>query len=217
LAGDHLPSERDLMSQYQVGRPAVREAMQALERMGLIAITHGERARIVAPTARTIIDQVAHSARHLLATSATTLEQLKEARVFFEAGIVRVATERAGEGDVARLRARLEEHRAAAGAVSAPTHMDEFLQKDMAFHREIAAITGNAIYVALSQAMFEWLAEFHAGLVRLHGAEGITIEEHEAIFARVAAGDADGAAAAMTRHLTRASSLYRQFENPAAS
>jgi GntR family transcriptional regulator, sialic acid-inducible nan operon repressor len=200
------------MGQYQVGRPAVREAMQALERMGLIAITHGERARIVAPTARTIIDQVAQSARHLLATSATTLEQLKEARVFFEAGMARIAAGRAGEDDVARLRARLEEHRAAADAVSAPAHMDEFLQKDMAFHREIAAIAGNAIYEALSQAMFEWLAEFHASLVRLHGAEGITIAEHEAIFERVAARDAEGAAAAMTRHLTRANSLYRQFE-----
>ncbi|HEX6015627.1 MAG TPA: transcriptional regulator NanR [Geminicoccaceae bacterium] len=214
-AGDHLPSERDLMSLYRVGRPAVREAMQALERMGLIAITHGERARIVAPTARTIIDQVAHAARHLLATSATTLEQLKEARVFFEAGMARIAAERAGEEDVARLSARLEEHRAAAGAVSAPAHMDEFLLKDMAFHREIAAITGNAIYVALSQAMFEWLAEFHASLVRLHGAEALTIEEHEAIFERVAAGDAEGAAAAMTRHLTRANSLYRRFERGA--
>jgi GntR family transcriptional regulator, sialic acid-inducible nan operon repressor len=211
-AGDHLPSERDLMSLYRVGRPAVREAMQALERMGLIAITHGERARIVAPTARNIIDQVAQSARHLLATSATTLEQLKEARVFFEAGVARVAAERAGEEDVARLRACLEEHRAAAGAVSAPAHMDEFLQKDMAFHREIAAITGNAIYAALSQAIFEWLAEFHSGLVRLHGAEGLTIEEHEAIYERVAARDPEGAAAAMIRHLTRANSLYRQFE-----
>jgi len=195
----------------------VREAMQALERMGLIAITHGERARIVAPTARSIIDQVAHAARHLLATSATTLEQLKEARVFFEAGMARIAAERAGEDDVARLRARLEEHRAAAGAVSVPAHMDEFLQKDMAFHREIAAITGNAIYEALSQAMFEWLAEFHASLVRLHGAEGITIAEHEVIFERVAARDAEGAAAAMTRHLTRANSLYRQFEGGSAS
>jgi DNA-binding FadR family transcriptional regulator len=211
-AGDYLPSERDLMSQFQVGRPAIREAMQALERMGFIAITHGERARIVAPTARTIIDQVAHTARHVLATSATSLEQLKEARVFFEAGIVRLATERASEADIARLAARLEEHRAAAGAVSAPSHMDEFLQKDMAFHREIAAITGNAIYAALSQAIFEWLAEFHSGLVRLHGAEGLTIEEHEAIYERVAARDPEGAAAAMTRHLTRANSLYRQFE-----
>jgi DNA-binding FadR family transcriptional regulator len=160
-AGDHLPSERDLMSQYRVGRPAVREAMQALERMGFIAITHGERARIVAPTARTMIDQVAHSAKHLLATSATSLAQLKEARVFFEAGMVRIAAERATAGDVARLHERLEEHKAAAGSVTTAVHLDDFLLKDMAFHREIAAISGNAIYVALSQAIFEWLAEFH--------------------------------------------------------
>ena len=86
-AGDFLPSERDLMGHYGVGRPAVREAMQALERMGFIAISHGERARIIAPTARTMIDQVAHSAKHLLATSAGSLAQLKEARVFFEAGM----------------------------------------------------------------------------------------------------------------------------------
>ena len=215
--GDSLPSERDLMSQYGVGRPAVREAMQALERMGFINITHGERARIVAPTARTIIDQVAHSARHLLATSATTLEQLKDARVFFETGIVRLAAERAREGDLARLRQRLEEHRAAAVAVSETSQIDEFLQKDMAFHRELAAITGNAIYVALSQAMFEWLAEFHSGMVRLHGAESLTIEEHAVIFERVAARDPEGAARAMTEHLTRANSLYRKFERAAGA
>jgi DNA-binding FadR family transcriptional regulator len=214
-AGDHLPSERDLMSQYRVGRPAVREAMQALERMGLIAITHGERARIIAPTARTIIDQVAHAAKHLLATSPTTLEQLKEARLFFETGIVRLATERASDADLARLRQRLEEHREAAGRAAAPGQMDEFLQKDMAFHREIAAITGNAIYAALSQAIFEWLAEFHTGLVRLHGAESLTIQEHTAILERMEAREVEGAVAAMTHHLTRANSLYRQFERGA--
>jgi DNA-binding FadR family transcriptional regulator len=216
-AGDHLPSERDLMTQYGVGRPAVREAMQALERMGFISITHGERARIVAPTARGIIDQVALSARHLLATSATTLEQLKEARVFFETGIVRLAAERAGAAELARLRERLDEHRAAADAVSTISQLDEFLQKDMAFHRELAAISGNAIYVALSQAIFEWLTEFHSGLVRLHGAEGITIEEHTLIYERVAARDAEGAAQAMTTHLTRANSLYRKFEHAAGA
>ena len=215
--GEHLPSERDLMSQYQVGRPAVREAMQALERMGLIAITHGERARIVAPSARTIVDQIGQTARHLLATSPTSLEQLKEARLLFEVGVVRTAAERAVDADIAALRLCLDEHRAAAGVVAAPAHMDEFLQKDMAFHRQIAAMTGNAIYVALSEAMLDWLAEFHTGLVRLHGAEQLTIEEHTAIFARVAARDAAGAAEAMTRHLTRANRLYRQFERSAAS
>jgi DNA-binding FadR family transcriptional regulator len=163
-----------------------------------------------------MIDQVAHSARHLLATSATSLSQLKEARVFFEAGMVRIAAEQAGEGDIARLRERLEEHEAAALSVTSAVHLDDFLNKDMAFHREIAAMTGNAIYVALSQAIFEWLTEFHSGLVRLHGAESLTIAEHSAIFECIAAGDADGAAEAMTAHLTRANELYRQFEREAA-
>ena len=125
---------------------------------------------------------------------------------------MRTAAERAVPADLVDLRRCVDEHRAAAGTVAVPAHMDEFLHKDMAFHRQIAAMTGNAIYVALSQAMFEWLAEFHAGLVRLHGAEQLTIDEHEAIFARIAARDGDGAAEAMTRHLTRANLLYRQFE-----
>ena len=217
-AGDHLPSERDLMSQYGVGRPAVREALQALERMGFLTITHGERARIVAPTARTMIDQVALSAKHLLSTSPTSLEELKEARVFFETGMVRLAAERASEADIARLRRRLAEHEAAAGAGVGPSaRRDDFLQKDMAYHREIAAISGNSIYVALSEAMFEWLAQFHIRLVRLHGAEGLTLQEHAAILERIAARDPAGAAEAMTAHLTRANALYRQFERAAGN
>ena len=41
--GAHLPSERELMEFYGVGRPAVREALQALERSGIVEITHGEQ------------------------------------------------------------------------------------------------------------------------------------------------------------------------------
>ena len=36
--GDEMPSERMLMERFQVGRPAIREAMQALANMGLIEI-----------------------------------------------------------------------------------------------------------------------------------------------------------------------------------
>ena len=101
--------------------------------------------------------------------------------------------------------------------MAATAQLDEFLQKDMAFHREIAAMSGNAIYVALSQAIFEWLAEFHTGLVRLHGAESLTIEEHARSSSAIAARDAEGAAQAMTAHLTRANSLYRKFERAAGA
>ena len=33
--GDEMPSERELMKRFRVGRPAVREALQSLERLGI--------------------------------------------------------------------------------------------------------------------------------------------------------------------------------------
>jgi GntR family transcriptional regulator, sialic acid-inducible nan operon repressor len=45
----------------------------------------------------------------------------------------------------------------------------------MLFHREIAAMTGNAIFPLLSAAMMGWLAEFHTALVRAPGSEALTL------------------------------------------
>jgi DNA-binding FadR family transcriptional regulator len=205
-AGDQLPSERQLMEMFQVGRPAIREAMQTLSHMGLVSITHGERARVTPITAAKVMGQVGESAKHFLANAPENLEHLKEARVFFEVGMVRLATERASDADIARLERRLQEHR------DALTDLSGFLDRDMAFHREIAAISGNPIYAAVAQAMFDWLAVYHVSLLRAVGAEQITIDEHERIFNGIAKRDAEEAAAAMSDHLKRASSLYRQFE-----
>ncbi|MDJ0945344.1 MAG: transcriptional regulator NanR [Kiloniellales bacterium] len=204
--GDQLPSERELMKLFGVGRPAIREALQTLDRMGIITVSHGERARVTAPDAGAVIEQIAATARHMLLTSPQTLDHLKEARLFFEVGMVRIAAVKAEEADLARLRRRLEDHR------QALRDLDRFLEMDKRFHREIAAISGNPIYAAVSQAVFEWLEEFYVELVRLPGAEQITLTEHQAIFDAIAAHDPDAAAEAMTRHLTRANELYRQFE-----
>jgi len=51
------------MAHYKVGRPAIREALQSLERAGIVTITHGERARVAVPTAETLIQQLAGGAR----------------------------------------------------------------------------------------------------------------------------------------------------------
>src|SRR4051812_13598863 len=65
LPGDRLPSERDLMSQFCVGRPAVREALQCLESAGVIEISHGERARVTIPDTRSVLDRVGQTIIHL--------------------------------------------------------------------------------------------------------------------------------------------------------
>jgi len=204
--GDQLPSERELMTTYGVGRPAVREALQALERDGIVSISHGERARVMMPTAGTLIEQVASSARHLLSVEPGTLEHLKDARLFLETGLARRAAANATEENVERLRQRLEAH------VEALERLEEFLPRDMEFHREIAAMTGNPIFPALIEAMFDWLKSFYVDLVRVQGAEQLTIAEHRRIFAAIANRNEDAASEAMHEHIARANELYRRYE-----
>lgn len=203
--GDHLPSERELMESYGVGRPAVREALQELARSGIVEITHGERARVVVPTADLLINRINGGARHMLQSQPGMLEHLKEARVFLEAGLARTAAQRATAQDVERLHLRLAEQRAAM------VDLDRFIVRDMAFHREIAAISGNPIFPAIVEAMFGWAGEYYQSMVRAPGAEELTLAEHLRIIDAIAARDADRAAAAMTDHLLRANELYRQL------
>ncbi len=205
LAGAQLPSERELMDEYGVGRPAVREALQALERSGIVEILHGERARVVVPTAERLVAQIAGGAMHLLRSQPGSLEHLKDARVFLECGTARMAAEKATGEQVARLRLAIAQQRAAMA------DFDEFVERDMAFHREIAGISGNPIFPAVAEALFRWAGEYYQTLVRAPGAEELTLTEHERIVDAIAAHDPDAASEAMHAHLTRANQLYQQL------
>jgi DNA-binding FadR family transcriptional regulator len=206
--GSQLPSERELMEEYGVGRPAVREALQTLERSGIVEIAHGERARVVVPTAERLVAQIAGGAMHLLRTQPDSLEHLKEARVFLETGTARMAAERATEEQVAGLRLAIARQRAAMADV------EQFLERDMAFHREIASISGNPIFPAIVEALFRWASEYYRTLVRAPGAEELTLAEHTRIVDAIAAHDSSAAADAMHAHLTRANKLYRGLMLP---
>ena len=48
-AGDKLPPEPQLMEQYDVGRSSIREAVGALEILGLLSVRPGQGTRIVEP------------------------------------------------------------------------------------------------------------------------------------------------------------------------
>ncbi|MBX3567957.1 MAG: transcriptional regulator NanR [Rhizobiaceae bacterium] len=200
--GDDMPSERELMERFGVGRPAIREAMQALANMGLVAISHGERAKVLQLSARSIFRQVDTAAKIMLASSTDSLEHLKSARIFFERGMVRDAADKATAEDIAGLRdilAEQEEHRGNA---------EPFISADMRFHTAIAAISGNPIYAAVSEAMLGWLKEYHTDLLIWTGNEQYTLDEHAEIIDRIAARDAEGAEKAMIKHLERSRSLF---------
>lgn len=200
--GDEMPSERELMERFGVGRPAIREAMQALANMGLVAISHGERAKVLQLTAQSILRQVDGAAKIMLSSSKDSLEHLKSARIFFERGMVREAAENATDADIDALQSILAKQHGLLGDA------DGFIDADMEFHTSIARISGNPIYTAVSAAMLGWLKEYHTEMLIWTGKEKFTLAEHEKIIKRIAAHDIAGAEREMVKHLERSRSLY---------
>lgn len=206
VVDDQLPSERELMERYGVGRPAVREALQNLSQLGLISIAHGERAKVAQPSFANLFESIALTTSGILRNSPHSLRDLKESRLLFEIQMVRLAAKRATPDDVARLRQRLDDHR------DSLFELTQFFHYDMLFHREIAAITGNSIFPGLSEALMGWLGEFYTQLVRVPGTEDLTLSEHALILEAIAAGDADAAERAMRDHIQRANKLYARHQ-----
>ena len=203
--GDRLPSERELMDTYGVGRPAIREALQNMARMGFVTLMQGERARVAEPSFTSLMQSVALTTNSILRSSGKSLQDLKEARLIFEVEMVKMAALRASPDDVVRLEACHEAH------ITSMSDLSDFFRHDMLFHREIARITGNSIFPVLSESLIGWLGEFYRDLVRLQGAEQITISEHSEILAGIKSGDPGRAEHAMRRHLTRANELYQRL------
>lgn len=190
------------MARFGVGRPAIREALQALAAMGIIQIQHGERSRRVSLGPQIVLEQIDRSVRYLLKTSPELRDHLREARLSFEAGMVRLAARNAKASDVTSLQVALERQRAAVGNAA------QFVAADIAFHNAIAAISGNPIYVAVSQALLQWVFELFPRLLRVPGVEDLTLQEHEAVLNAIFAQDEEGAVRALAAHLLRSNPLY---------
>lgn len=202
--GDPLPSERALMARYDVGRPAVREALQGLAHMGILEIRHGGRARLAAPSLEGVTETMGVLMRHVLTHGDSTLEHLKDARALLESEMARLAAQARSPYDLADLRDLLERQHAAKGDPA------EFTTLDGQFHRRIAQIPGNPVFEALVHGVFSWMRAFHADQVHARGNEALTLAEHESILEAIEAGDPPAAAQAMRNHLTRANALYHK-------
>ena len=200
-AGDVVPSERDLMKRFGVGRPAVREAILSLSRKGLLRVGAGERTRVSTPTIDVVVKGVSGPVSMLLA-NPQGVRDLQDARRFFECGLARQAALQARPPAISRLRARLDANR---DALAYPA---DFERTDVEFHYELALISGNPIFAALHQATVGWLMHQRTVSLMQRGALKSAYRYHERIFEAIAAHDPDTAADIMRMHLLSVERYY---------
>ena len=205
---DQLPSERELMEQFGVGRPAVREALFYLQQLGLVAINSGTRARVIRPTAEAVMARLSGVTRKLL-SQPEGQQHFQEARAMFEIALARHAAIHVSDEEIEVLRQALQHQR------EILDREDEaaFKRADVDFHAALAAIGHNPIYDAIHQALAEWLDDRRAQVAQQPGQNDAAYQAHVEIVDAIAAHDAAAAEDAMRRHLDHHYATYRQLKD----
>lgn len=184
LAPGSLHSVAKLADRLQVSRSPVREALISLADQGMVAFERNRGVRI-------------------LETTAHDLEEVFSLRLLLEVPATYRAAQIVTPEDVARLRTALGSRKAFTSAPSVLDHQE----MDANFHRVIMELAGNRRLVGMVDKL--WSHQKTRGV----SSAGRTRElvdihrEHQAVFERIEAGDAHGAAEAMRAHLAHSASL----------
>lgn len=199
--GERLPSERQLAADLGVGRSAIREALAALDLLGVIATRQGSGSYFNAGTSqmlpRTIEWALMLGDRHTL--------DLMEARSTIEVAIAGFAAERATDDMIEEL----GETMAAMEAASADP--DRMTDADLEFHLQLATIAGNSVLSELLRSIQALLrAWISRGLTADDKRAQHTLDEHRAILEAIRGRDADAARARMQEHMSSAASRLKK-------
>ncbi|BDZ45535.1 FadR/GntR family transcriptional regulator [Naasia aerilata] len=193
--GTRLPPERQLAASLEVGRSAVREALAALEILGVVDVRPGS-GTYLRGSASELLPQTLKWG--VLIGERNTVELL-ELRSGLEIFVARLAAERLTERQLALLGRHVEQMRASVGDLRA------FVKADLAFHHDLASSVDNTLLLDLLQIVRSLLRVWADRAVEDEGNARVALEEHEAIHRAFVARDPDAAASAMAAHMATAS------------
>jgi len=198
-AGERLSPERELAEQFGVSRVTVRDALRSIEAMGLIEVKVGARggAFVTAPTG----SKVAQSMSDMMVMSATTPEDIVEARLIVELGTVTLACARASDEDLANLRELCEHGRE---ALKEGTYTREI---SWDFHARLAQAAHNGAVDGLTQSFRSTLSMHPLRVREGSRAHALTVDEHLKILEALEQRDGNAARRIMADHLLRGTTL----------
>jgi GntR family transcriptional regulator, transcriptional repressor for pyruvate dehydrogenase complex len=203
--GDCLPSEIELMRQFDVSRPTLREAFRILETESLIELRRGARgARIIAPS----VEVAARYVGLLMQTSGTTVSDVYEARSLLEPVAAGLLATRRTPGDLADMSACADELDQLIGSGQPPVDVGAWTRRSQRFHDLLMERAGNKTLALQSLVLREvvdthlLLASRQPGMVALPAsAFARVVRSYRKLIALVEAQDVAGAEAHWRTHM----------------
>jgi GntR family transcriptional repressor for pyruvate dehydrogenase complex len=196
-SGDQLPPERDLAEKFLVSRTSVREALRALESVGLIEIRPGEGTFVREISVDALVEPLAL----VLLSQRAMIEELFEARRLLEPAIAGLAAQRATKDEVQEMERILEAQAKEIGSGNTG------LAQDAAFHAAIGTAAHNRAITRIVHAVMDLLAQSREEAISTPGRPTRSHEDHRRILAAIRAGDAQAAERAMLDHVVAVEEL----------
>jgi len=193
--GDKLPSERELISRFSVGRSSLREAIRILHAIGLVKVSVGEGMFV----GHGDLSLIAQPLTLGLLMGEQSRNELIETRRLVEIETAGLAAKRATEEDIETIRAHLETMRGTQGMP------DRYAQADLEFHLAIARGAHNRILYNLLHALRHIVGSLISKVVLDYDANYMpqSFKVHVPIFEAIRARDPQNARRAMANHLDR--------------
>ena len=170
--GTRLPPERALATSLGVGRSTLREAMAALDVLGIVDVRPGSGTYLTSDSAGLLPQAIKWS----LMFGQPRTRDLIEVREYLEVFTAKLAAGRATDEDIGRLDEFVVAMRHAGDDV------DAFVTADLAFHFEMARIAGNTVLQDILGSIRSLLTVWFDRTLRVPGTIAETLIEHEAVF-----------------------------------
>jgi GntR family transcriptional regulator, transcriptional repressor for pyruvate dehydrogenase complex len=196
-SGDQLPPERDLAEKFVVSRTSVREALRALESLGLVEIRPGEGTFVREVSVESLIEPLAL----VMLSQREALGELFEARRLLEPALAALAARRATPEDVQEMERILEAQakEVAAGRTG--------LEQDAQFHSAIGAAAHNRAITRIAHAVMDLLRQSREDSLNTPGRPNQSHNDHRRLLAAIRGRDENAARQAMVDHLEAVEAL----------
>lgn len=189
--GEKIPAERELCQKLGVGRASLREALKALEIMGMIETRLGDGTYVCKRSdffSRPLLWAIASS-------SEADARELIEARTLIEVELAGLAAEHANAENLNELTAQLDR------MIKAKKNPAEFVQADVNFHLAIGKAATNSILMNALHLIRNLLQQWIVSAVNVAGVPDKACAHHKRILQAIRNKDGAAARLEMRKHL----------------